>query len=287
MLGYIREILSEHNITLCGSLPLSSCRVIRPYLLEKHGIGPGGRVFVFAVPYLAPTGAKPNISAYAVPEDYHRFFTGLFDDILPRLREKFPGHRFTGFTDHSPIDERAAAAAAGLGCVGRHGLLITGPYSSYVFLGEIIADPDTAVGEDAVIPDVRNSALCENCNLCAAACPYGLSGGCLSAVTQKKGELSEDERNMIAKYGFAWGCDIWQEVCPHTGAARSRGSIYTSIPYFLRALTPRLTRELVLSMSDEEFSKRAYSWRGRETILRNLELIEKSKPGTAGGTEKV
>jgi epoxyqueuosine reductase QueG len=222
-----------------------------------------------------------------VPEDYHRFFTGLFDDILPRLREKFPENKFAGFTDHSPIDERAAAAAAGLGFIGRHGLLITEPYSSYVFLGEIIADPDTAADEDAAKPTVRNSAFCENCNLCVAACPFGLFGGCLSALTQKKGELSEDEKKMIAKYGFSWGCDICQEVCPHTAAARSRGSIYTSIPYFLRALTPRLTRELVLSMSDEEFSRRAYSWRGRETILRNLELIESSKAGTAGNTEEV
>ena len=81
---------------------------------------------------------------------------------------------------------------------------------------------------------------------------------------------------MIIKHGSVWGCDICQEAAPTRRRAKS-GSIYTKIPYFLRSLTPRLTKELVLSMSEEDFVKRAYSWRGRDTILRNLEIIGESR----------
>ena len=41
---------------------------------------------------------------------------------------------------------------------------------------------------------------CVGCSLCAAACPYGLEGGCLSADTQKKGELGDDKKKMMVKY---------------------------------------------------------------------------------------
>jgi epoxyqueuosine reductase QueG len=272
MLESVKRLLSEYNINLCNALPLSSCRIHRAYLLEKNGIKPdcGGTVFMLAVPYLAKTDIIPNISAYAVPENYHKFMEELFDDVLPRLRNEFPGNTFAGFTDHSPIDERDAAAAAGIGVIGKNGLLITEPYSSYIFLGEIITDAHTECAPSEI-------KFCEGCGKCTLSCPYGISGNCLSAVTQKKGELTEEEKAVILKYGSAWGCDICQEVCPHTQRAIKAGSIYTKIPYFTRSLTPRLTYKIVSSMSDDDFARRAYSWRGRETILRNLSLFEDKK----------
>ncbi len=272
MIESVRRLLSEHGIDLCEALPLESCRIIRAYLLEKSGLATGkcGTVFIFAVPYRAKTEMASNISAYAVPRDYHQFMNGLFADILPRLRAEFPEYRFAGFTDHSPIDERHAAAAAGVGVVGKNGLIITEKYSSFVFIGEIITDAETSCSPHEI-------GYCENCGKCISACPFNMSGSCLSAVTQKKGELSDDDKAAMLKYGTAWGCDICQEVCPHTKRAIERGSIYTKIPYFNQELTPRLTYEAVASMSDGEFSLRAYSWRGRETILRNLELLESKK----------
>ena len=103
----------------------------------------------------------------------------------------------------------------------------------------------------------------------------GEIGQCLSALTQKKGELAQDEINAIKKYGSAWGCDICQQVCPHTEKAKKNGTIYTNIEYFKTDLTPHLTSDLVRSMSDAKFSMRAYSWRKKDTILRNLEILEK------------
>lgn len=270
MTEYILSRLREFNIDTAACIPLSKCTVVRPYLLERHGItGEGGSVIIFAVPYLTPTSAgERNISSYAVSRDYHLFFSDLFGKLLPELRERYPQNVFAGFTDHSPIMEIRAAALAGLGVLGKNHLLITEKYSSYVFLGEIITDArlDTAVFEPRE---------CEGCGRCISACP-ALSYGCecISSLTQKKGELTPEERARIAELGCAWGCDICQQVCPHTKRAMENGTVFTPIRFFRESTTPHLTSEDIEGMSDSEFSCRAYSWRGRATIIRNLKILE-------------
>jgi epoxyqueuosine reductase len=97
---------------------------------------------------------------------------------------------------------------------------------------------------------------------------------CLSSLSQKKGALTENEAEMLVKYNTAWGCDICQSVCPHTERGVASGSAFTPIEFFWQMRTPHLTYSQVLNMSDEEFALRAYSWRKRETVLRNLLLFE-------------
>lgn len=96
---------------------------------------------------------------------------------------------------------------------------------------------------------------------------------CLSAVTQKKGELTPEEAAYIRKYGSAWGCDICQTSCPLVRRAIEREA-KTPIEFFYRDRISTLTSGTVNAMSDEEFAARAFSWRGRKTILRNLALFE-------------
>lgn len=266
----VTALLAQKGISLCAPLSLTDCTVTRPYLLERAGITEG-TVFLFAVPYYTTECDDParTISAYAVSRDYHLFMGQLFDEVLPVLRERFPDHRFAGFTDHSPIAEAEAAVRAGLGVRGRNRLFLTREHSSFVFLGEIVTDAilETTVCEDAV---------CADCGACVRACPVGGDiSRCLSALTQKKGTLTDEERAALLAHGCAWGCDICQSVCPVTRAARERGTLWTQIPFFKENAIAHLTAKDVRSMSDEEFAARAYSWRGRQTILRNLELLEK------------
>ena len=94
---------------------------------------------------------------------------------------------------------------------------------------------------------------------------------CLSAVTQKKGELTEEERDYIIEYGSAWGCDICADVCPYSWKAAK-----TPVKFFYENRTPYLTQDALEKMSDEEFADRAYAWRGRAVIERNLKLFEKT-----------
>lgn len=271
MLDTIISLLSEYNIDLYGCLPLSSCRITRGYLLDRVGIAEGSAV-IFAIPYYTEEcDGRRNLSAYAVPRDYHLFVREMTDDLQKRLTSAFPSNRFAFFADHSPIDERDAAVRAGLGIIGKNGLLITKKYSSYVFLGEIVTD--------AVLPSREfPPATCHNCGACLTACPWkrGESDICLSALSQKKGDLSGAEQELLAHYGSVWGCDICQKVCPYTKQAREAGTLYTEIPFFKQESLPFVTVSLIDAMDEKDFASRAYSWRGRETIVRNLTIAEES-----------
>ena len=271
MINKILTLLSERGISLAAPISLKNCTITRGYKLERVGFENTDELtaIMIAVPYLTPHENK-NISSYAVCRDYHGYFTQLFASLIPVLKETFPSHRFAGFADDSPISERDAAAMAGIGIIGDNGMLITEKYSSYVFLGEIITDIPTTASPSPI-------ERCIRCGACKKACPMDKIGVCLSSLTQKKGVLTPDEEQAILSFGSAWGCDICQEVCPYTKRAMESGTIYTSIEYFQKELIPLLKREDIDKMNDTEFSQRAYSWRGKAVISRNLTLTESSK----------
>ena len=265
MLKTIKQLLRDEHIELAAALPLSATRITKPYLLEKCGITDGSAV-CFAIPYYTAPRDVPNLSAYAYAEDYHFYVRELGERLCAKLSSLYPGNRFAVFADHSPIDERHAAALSGLGIIGRHGMLITEPYSSYVFLAELITD---APLED----ESCEIKYCRGCGACRAACPFELKGNCLSALTQKKGVLSPEEQSLIRKHGSVWGCDKCSEACPHTHIARNRGTLNSPIPFFSQARITHLTLSQLEAMDDQTFARRAYSWRGRETIKRNVCLM--------------
>ncbi len=268
----IKALLAARGIDTVAPISLSALTVTRPYLLKREGIE-NGTAFLFAVPYYTTHCDNParNISASAVSGDYHLFFSALFAEILPILREKFAPHRFVGFSDHSPIAEADAAVRAGLGFFGCNHLFLTKKYSSFVFLGEIITD--------AVLDTPAASlTFCEDCGSCRAACPVGLdTARCLSALTQKKGALTEEEKSSLSAHRLVWGCDRCQEVCPVTVAAKKAGTLYSKIPFFEEAPISHLTADAVQQMEDADFAARAYSWRGKQTVLRNLILHEEGE----------
>ena len=271
MLEFIKKELLKIGIDTVGALSPDTYTVTRAYKLKKCGFDENDKMsaVIFAIPYYTEHEEK-NISSYAIPRDYHLFCRELFSNLLPKLKAEFPEYKFAGFADDSPIDEREAAAKAGLGIIGENGLIITEKYSSYVFFAEIITNYPIEAQEYEI-------KRCEGCGLCKKACPQSEIGECLSDLTQKKGDLTEKESDIIKKYGCAWGCDLCQESCPHTKKAKIKGTIYTEIEFFKSDLTPILTTDLIHGMSDEEFSARAYSWRKKETILRNLSTMEKQE----------
>jgi epoxyqueuosine reductase len=223
------------------------------------------------VPYYA--GQVENLSCYASAKDYHLYMKSLFARICPALQEE-SGYSFYGFADHSPIDERLAAAQAGLGIRGDNGLLIHSRYGSFIFIGELLTDmPPSLAG--AVAPQAVS--VCCGCGACVQACPSGCLADskeeCLSAITQKKGDLNEQERALVQIGGSVWGCDRCQLVCPYNVIAMQEEN-HTPIPYFQQDRILRLTRADLDAMSEEEFSARAFSFRGRAPLERNLALLD-------------
>lgn len=258
------------GIEYFAALPYDSVRVTRPYLTERAGLVPV-TALVFLIPYYSSEGV--NISSYAVARDYHLYIKDLTEGLADALRSAYPEYKFIGFGDHSPIDERHAALLAGLGVLGDNGLLINEKYGSFVFIAELLTDaPPELLG--AVPPsEIKH---CEHCGACLAACPTGClsgRGACLSDITQKKGELTDPECELIRRVGTAWGCDVCQRVCPHNAVPE-----ITPIEFFKTDLIAALMSERVESMPEDEFRSRAYAWRGRNTVLRNLKVLKNKLP---------
>lgn len=278
----MKEFLYSHGIEFCAAIPLKSCKVIKEYLLTKNGFDENACVITMLIPYR--TEFSPiNLSVYASVLDYHLFVEKLSHELDEYVKTKYPNGHFKLFADHSPIDEVHAACISGLGFIGDNGLLINKAYSSFVFLAECITDlSPREIGMD--FADSASVTECIHCGACAAACPSGCikkvggvaefkpKSACLSATTQKKGELSEDEIKMMLSNNTVWGCDVCQNVCPFTKNAR-----LSSIDFFKEGVIRLLTAEEILKMSDKEFLMRPFSWRGRQTILRNLKHYEEGR----------
>lgn len=264
MNNFIDEALNlfkQNGIENIGIIPFSKCRIINEPLLKRKGAENSKSALMYTVPYYSGEYESRNISRYAVPKDYHLFSKELLCNICAALSDRYSGYFFRGFSDHSPIDEVMAAAEAGLGVVGENRLLITEKYGSYVFIGEILTD---------FVPEEYNTsgkAFCVKCGKCERACPS--KDVCLSKITQTKGERSEREKSLMISCNTAWGCDICQEVCP-----MNRGVSMTDIEFFKKDLTPVLSSDMIDNMSDDEFSERAYAWKGKNTIKNNLLLLE-------------
>lgn len=257
----IKRALNLHGIEYIGLLSIRSCKVINSSLFERS-VSFAKNVIVFLIPYRVETPKNHNISLYAAPRDYHGYTKELFSEICSKLEEKFPGNKFTGMSDHSPIDEILAAASAGLGVIGKNRCLINEKYGSYVFIGEIYTDADIEASEPI------EPKHCISCGKCKRACPCGFGVDCLSAITQKKGELTETEEKLIFQNSTVWGCDICQEVCP-----MNKGKAFTEIEYFKTDLVYNINTESLYAMNDDDFKKRAFSWRGRKVLERNIKIL--------------
>lgn len=271
----LETIFSQFGIQLYGCIPFSACRITLARKLPQQ-ISLRAAI-VFAIPYFPGEDPVRNISLYAVPRDYHLYTRQLFPPLLQALQDTFPGARFFGFSDNSPIDERTACVKAGLGIYGDNGLLITKPYGSFVFLAEILTDytPEQLKESGTVYAEQS----CEHCGACQRVCPmrenpFGISE-CLSALTQKKQLDSAKEQAYIRQYGSAWGCDLCQTVCPHNKLILQNG-VPCCLPFFREKRIFHLRYEQVAQMPDSLFKTRAFAWRGKQTVLRNLRILEQS-----------
>ena len=226
-------------------------------------------VIACVFPYLCDR-SEGNVSLYARGEDYHSVVRRELDRQIESLRREYPNAAFLPYVDASPFPEVLAAARAGLGAVGKNSLLITPRWGSFVFIGLIATDLDIAP---------RPVESCIGCNRCISACPGGaLSAGgvdvrrCLSDITQRKGELSQTEQALIKSQNTAWGCDICQLVCPMNERAER-----TELEAFSSDLISGLRSGDIPATQAEfkrKYQNRAFCWRGRSPLARNLELLE-------------
>jgi epoxyqueuosine reductase len=165
------------------------------------------------------------IARYARGRDYHGFLrrkVRLLAKFLRALGTPENPVRARPLCDDAPVLERAWAARAGLGFVGKNGMLIVPGVGSMVLLGEVVTtlrlEPGNPIAE-----------RCGACTRCLDACPTKAfvapfvldARRCISYLTiEHPGAIPLELRE--ATGGHLFGCDDCQTVCPFNAGSGSR-----------------------------------------------------------------
>ena len=174
-----------------------------------------------------------SIARYARGRDYHNGVRKKVRALAKYLRklgtEAEPVHA-RPLCDQEPVLERAWAARAGLGFVGKNGLLIVPGVGSLVLLGEVVTT--LALEPDSPIPE-----RCGSCTRCLEACPTGAfveafvldPRRCVAYLTiESRDAIPEPLREGVGTHLF--GCDDCQTVCPFNARSRApAGSARSSV----------------------------------------------------------
>jgi len=187
-------------------------------------------VIMLGVNYYQPNSeAVParhgRVSRYARGRDYHKVIEGMTRKLIGKVEIRIDSDAiqqqrpiFKSWVDYGPLLERPYAVKAGLGYIGKSGLLINRHFGTWFFLAEIVTslelEPDRIWSGE--------HGRCGTCRRCIDGCPTGAitedrtidARRCLSYLTiEHRGEISKDLARAMGDQVF--GCDICQEVCPH------------------------------------------------------------------------
>ena len=107
---------------------------------------------------------------------------------------------YKGMVDTGALVDTAVAQRAGIGFIGKNGLVISKEYGSYMFLGELITNLE-------IEPDQPVDYGCGDCNRCVEACPTSclIGDGTMNArrvypfMTQDKGMMDMEFRKKIKR----------------------------------------------------------------------------------------
>jgi epoxyqueuosine reductase len=151
-----------------------------------------------------------------VPTDYHEELLGRLRRVEEKLHERFVCQTRC-YVDTGPLVERASAAKAGIGWIGKNTCVIDQKLGSWLLLGVIVTSLPVAFDADRHIAADR----CGSCTRCIDACPTDAlvapremdASRCIAYLTiEKKGSIAEELRGLMGRQVF--GCDICQDVCP-------------------------------------------------------------------------
>lgn len=189
--------------------------------LDGEAILAGARTVVcLARRYDRDDAADPplarRIARYARGQDYHGFLKKRLDKLAAFLRRD--GERARALCDTAPVLERAWARRAGLGFVGKNGMLIVPGQGSLCLLGEVVTT--LAVEDDAY--GVPMGERCGACTACLDACPTEAfprpfvldPRRCVSYWTIESRALPPESLwDGLGEHLF--GCDRCQTACPY------------------------------------------------------------------------
>jgi epoxyqueuosine reductase len=179
---------------------------------------PGVRTVVCVAASYPATDGLGAVAGYARGEDYHRPLTGALRHAAEALAEHAPGAATRVCVDTAPLLERAFAARAGLGWIGRNTMLLDETHGPWLLLGEVLTTLE-------IPPDEPATDRCGSCTACVDACPTGaldggtLDGGALDSRRCLSYWTIEHRGELPAAWGAAlehraFGCDDCLAACP-------------------------------------------------------------------------
>jgi epoxyqueuosine reductase len=162
-----------------------------------------------------------RIARYARGRDYHVVLRRRLELLRDECLVEWPQHRFRVCVDTAPLLEREHAARAGLGAIGKNTLLIEPGVGSWLLLGAIVSTMHLELPGHSLAGDP-----CGTCTRCITACPTGCiddwsvdASVCVSYLTLEHRSVI-DEGVHAAIGDWLAGCDVCQEVCPHSQPTR-------------------------------------------------------------------
>ncbi|MGM0213669.1 tRNA epoxyqueuosine(34) reductase QueG [Enterococcus sp. AZ109] len=206
--------------------------------------------------------------------DYHDILRDRLQKLIAFIQaeaetlQQQESWRFAPQVDTGELIDVSVAQRAGLGFIGRNGLLITEEFGSFVYLGEIITNIEFEVDEPVAFG-------CGECMRCIKGCPTNALLGdgrmnaqrCLSYQTQTKGMMPEEYRKKMRN--VIYGCDICQLVCPYNQGKDAH--FHEEMEPEIDTVYPKL--KPMLNLSNKEFNNQfghlAGSWRGKKPLQRN------------------
>jgi epoxyqueuosine reductase len=154
-----------------------------------------------------------NISVYARNRDYHELIKGKLKDLAGLLARR-SGADVKVFVDTAPVMEKPLAEAAGIGWQGKHTVLVSREFGSWLFLGAIFTS--------AALPsDDPHPESCGSCRRCLDICPTNAfpapfqldARRCLAYLNiEHPGPIPLEFRAPMGNR--IYGCDDCLAVCP-------------------------------------------------------------------------
>ena len=247
---------------------------IEERIKPKLSLASAKTIISIAVAYPHKLKQQPQKTAYKrgkfTPNswglDYHYVLQDKLDRLAKGIEELTANFEYKGMVDTGALVDTAVARRAGIGFIGKNGLVISKEFGSYMFLGELITNLD-------IEPDQPVDYDCGDCNRCVTACPTSCLIGdgtmnakrCLSFQTQDKGIMDLEFRKKIKT--VIYGCDICQICCPYNKGLDNPLATEIDPDLAHPELLPFL--ELSNGQFKEKFGHIAGSWRGKNILQRN------------------
>jgi epoxyqueuosine reductase len=221
---------------------------------------------------------KGLIASYARGRDYHNIHRKRLKKFIAWL-EDVSGQKgiAKGFSDSTPILEKALAIQAGLGWLGKNTLLIHRRFGTFFLLSGILTSlklTPTPSKLDLRLPRCGSCTRClDSCPTQALIAPYTLDARrCLSyhLIESKKPIPEEISKN---NPGYIFGCDICQNVCPHNvRPAESETSDFAPDSGMGTYLTLESVEDIL--KQPEQLYGTPLQRRGAQGLLANLESLK-------------